>query len=317
MDGYGRRRKVWLIALLFGLTVLSTFVVGLNLGLSYVYPDAGTLVTQPAGGLGAFLEPRILLLGLLYSVVLMIILVGHELGHYLTCRRYGIAATLPYFIPFPNLIGTFGAFIKIQSPIRQKHQLFDVGVSGPLTGFLRALPALLIGLAFSKVVPVPAGEGTMALGEPILLKLVSPLFFKHIPAGADIILHPVGFAGWVGLLVTALNLFPLGQLDGGHIAYALVGKKARFISLAVLAAFVVLGVFSFAGWLIWGLIGLLFIFLRRLKHPPILDEDVPLSRGRKWLGAAVILIFILSFMPDPIKGYNLLGLFMHGGAGVR
>jgi lysylphosphatidylglycerol synthetase-like protein (DUF2156 family) len=317
MDGYRGRRKVWLNALLFGLTVVTTFAVGVNLALSYVYPEPGNLPTLSEAGLGAFLEPRILLLGLLYSAVLMVILVGHELGHYLTCRRYGLAATLPYFVPAPNLIGTFGAFIRIQSPIREKHQLFDVGVSGPLTGFLLSVPALLVGLAFSKVVPVPAGEGAMSLGEPLLLKLLSPLFFKNVPAGADIVLHPVGFAAWVGLLVTALNLFPIGQLDGGHIAYSLVGKRARSLSLIVLAAFVVLGVVFFVGWFIWGFIGLLFLFLRRLKHPPILDENVPLSPGRKLLGAAIVLVFVLSFVPDPVKGYSLWGLFMHGAAGVK
>jgi membrane-associated protease RseP (regulator of RpoE activity) len=317
MEESGRLRKAWLNALLFGLTLLSTFFVGLSMGVSYVYPGLQSLDSLPGPGLRAFIEPRILMLGFLYSAVLMVILVGHELGHYLTCRRYGISATLPYFIPAPNLIGTFGAFIRIKSPIWQKHQLFDIGVSGPLTGFLLALPALLVGLALSKVAPLPAGEGTMALGEPLLLKLLAALFFRHIPAGADIVLHPVAFAGWVGLLVTALNLFPIGQLDGGHIAYSLVGKKAGLVSFVVLAAFVILGIFSFAGWFIWGLIGLLFIFMRRLKHPPILDEDVPLTRGRRIIGAVIILVFILSFIPDPVKGYDLLGLLTHGGAGVK
>jgi membrane-associated protease RseP (regulator of RpoE activity) len=318
MEESGRFRKVWLNALLFGLTLLSTFFVGLGMSLSYVHPGAQSLDVLPGPGARAFLEPRVLLLGLLYSAVLMAILLGHELAHFLTCRRYGIAATLPFFIPAPNLIGTFGAVIKIKSPIRQKHQLFDVGVSGPLTGFLLALPALAVGLAFSKIAPVPAGDGNLSLGEPLLLKLLTALFFRHrFPPGADVVLHPVAFAGWVGLLVTALNLFPIGQLDGGHITYSLVGRKAGLISLAVLAAFVVMGVLCFAGWFLWGGIGLLFILMRRLKHPPILDEDVPLSLGRRIMGVVIVLVFMLSFIPDPVKGYGLLGLLTHGGAGVK
>jgi membrane-associated protease RseP (regulator of RpoE activity) len=331
MTDSATRRRVWVNGVLFALTVVSTFVVGLGLSLSYLYPNS-TLDQSPAAepGLQAFLEPRVLFLALLYSGVLMIILVGHELGHYLTCRRYGLEATLPYFIPAPNIIGTFGAFIKIKSPISRKQELFDVGAAGPLAGFVLALPALLVGLACSKVVPFPSGEGSLSLGEPMLLKLAAGLFFGHIPAGADIVLHPVGFAGWVGLLVTALNLFPVGQLDGGHVAYALVGRKRKFVSSTALGAFLVLGVFFFVGWFVWGIAGLLFVLVRRtgrprplhrlairLKHPPVQDEDVPLGRGRTILAAIVIAIFILSFIPDPIKGYSLLALLSRAGAGVK
>ncbi|MEN6312220.1 MAG: site-2 protease family protein, partial [Acidobacteriota bacterium] len=264
------------------------------------------------------------------AVVLMIILTAHELGHYLTCRRYGIAATLPYFLPAPNLFGTFGAFIKIKSPINRKQELFDIGAAGPLAGFVLALPALAVGLAFSKVGPVAAAEGTFSLGEPLLLKLTSAIFFRHIPAGADIVLHPVAFAGWVGLLVTSLNLFPVGQLDGGHVAYAMFGRRKKYLSSAALGTFFFLGIFCFSGWLVWAFFALLFaVIIRvrkpqglyrmalRLRHPQVLDEDIPLDRKRMIVGLIVILIFILSFIPDPVKDYGLLGLLKQGGMGVK
>jgi membrane-associated protease RseP (regulator of RpoE activity) len=324
------KKKAWINGVLFALTVASTFSLGLGLGFTYLYPDAPGLPPAPGFGVGAFLEPRVLALGLLYAGVLMVILTGHELGHYLTCRRYGLDATLPYFIPAPNLFGTFGAFIKIKSPINWKRQLFDVGAAGPLSGFMLTLPALFIGLMYSKVVPLAAGEGTVSLGEPLLLKLVSALVLKPVPDGSDILLHPVAFAGWVGLLVTSLNLLPLGQLDGGHVAYALFGEKKRVLSSVILGALILLGVFFFAGWLIWGGLGLVFVLVVRLKrpaalyrlairlrHPPIQDEDVPLSRGRVIVGVLIILIFILSFIPDPVRGYSLLGLLKQAGGGVR
>ena len=315
------KKKAWLNGVLFALTIVSTSIVGVGLGFTYLYPGVPGLPAAPGPGIGAFLEPRVLALGLLYAGVLMVILTGHELGHYLTCRRYGLAATLPYFIPAPNLFGTFGAFIKIKSRIDYKRQLFDVGAAGPLAGFMLTLPALVIGLMYSKVVPLGGGEGTLSLGEPLLLKLASGLVLKPVPEGSDILLHPVAFAGWVGLLVTSLNLLPLGQLDGGHVAYALFGKRKRVLSSIILGALILLGVFFFAGWLIWGGIGLAFMLIARLKrpaflyrlairlrHPPIQDEDVSLDRGRVILGILVILIFILSFIPDPVKGSSLLAL---------
>lgn len=323
-------RKAWLNGLLFALTLLSTFIMGLLLSLSFVHPESPAPAPAPEIGLGSFLEPRVMALAGLYAAVLMIILTGHELGHYLTCRRYGIAATLPYFIPGPSLIGTFGAFIRIKSTVGLKRQWFDIGAAGPLAGFLLTLPALGAGLAFSKVVPAAAGEGALELGEPLLLKLGTALFIGPVPAGTSIVLHPVAFAGWAGLLVTFINLFPMGQLDGGHVAYALFGEKKKYVSAAALFAFIALGVFFYFGWLIWGVIGLLFILVVRLKrperlyrlasrmrHPPVLDEDVPLNRGRVIVGVLIILIFILSFIPDPIKGASLLGLFKQTGLGVR
>ncbi len=298
------RPKIWINGLLFVLTALATFVVGLTWSLDYVYAEAIGASGNFEPTMGLFFEPAILALSFLYVVVLLTILVGHELGHYLTCRRYGIAATLPYFIPAPTLVGTLGAFIKIKSPITRKHQLFDIGAAGPLTGFLLALPALFVGLAFSKVIPAVPHEEAIFLGEPLIFRLVASLVMPNVPAGSDVILHPVGFAGWVGILVTGFNLFPLGQLDGGHIAFALLGGKARTLSKILMGVFVALGFFFWIGWFVW----VLLILVLGLKHPRIQDEGEPLTPLRKLVSVLIIVIFALSFIPDPIRGYDLIGL---------
>jgi membrane-associated protease RseP (regulator of RpoE activity) len=250
-------------------------------------------------------NPQIISLGIIYAVVLMGILLGHELGHFLTCRYYRINATLPYFIPAPTLIGTLGAFIKIKSPITRKHQLFDIGVAGPLTSFILSMPALVYGLSLSKLTrSISPEEGGIAFGESLLLRILGNMIFKNVPPGHDVFLHPVAFAGWVGILVTSFNLFPVGQLDGGHISYALLGSKSRRVANFFLVIFFVMGIFFWVGWFIWALI----IFFLGLRHPRVLDEEAPLSPGRRIIAFVMVLIFILSFIPDPIKGYDLLSL---------
>jgi membrane-associated protease RseP (regulator of RpoE activity) len=178
----------------------------LTWSVSYTYSDQILKDAQFVPGREAFTDPRIIGLSLVYAAVLLVILLGHEMGHYLTCRHYGIEATLPYFIPAPTLIGTLGAFIKIKSPITRRNQLFDIGVAGPLVGFVLALPALVYGLSLSKVVPAVPREEAMVLGEPLLLKFAAGIIFKGVSSQSDLFLHPVAFAGWVGILVTAFNL---------------------------------------------------------------------------------------------------------------
>jgi membrane-associated protease RseP (regulator of RpoE activity) len=254
--------------------------------------------------LEAFRDPRIISLSLVYAVVLIVILLGHEMGHYLTCRFYRIEATLPYFIPAPTLIGTLGAFIKIKSPITGRKQLFDIGVAGPLVGFVLSLPALVYGLSLSKVVPSVPREDAMVFGEPLLLKAVARLMFGPTPARSDLFLHPVAFAGWVGILVTAFNLFPVGQLDGGHVSFALLGEKSKRLASLLLGVFVIMGVFFWVGWIVWALV----IMLLGLKHPRVVDDRERLPSSRRFVGAVILLIFALSFIPAPIKGYSLLEL---------
>ncbi len=275
--------------------------MGLTWSISFLYAD---LIQQNNQDLQIELEiftrPEVLSLSFIYVVVLLGILTGHELGHFLTCRYYGLRATLPYFIPAPTLIGTLGAFIKIKSPISRKQQLFDIGVAGPLVSFILSVPALIIGLSLSKTVSSVPAEGSLIFGEPLLLKAISVFMFKGVPEGYDIILHPVAFAGWVGILVTAFNLFPVGQLDGGHIIYALIGNRSRKLVPVFILLFVFMGLFFWIGWLLWAII---IVFLG-LRHPRIVDEETPLSKGRKILGIVTFFVFLLSFIPDPIKGYT-------------
>jgi len=299
------KNRLWLNVLLFVITVFSTFFVGFSWSINYKYAEVLGETNELPISLDLIFDPQIIFLSFLYAVVLLGILLAHELGHFLTCRYYHIDATLPFFIPAPTIIGTMGAFIKIRSPITRKRQLFDIGVAGPLAGFILAVPTLLVGLSLSKVVAPLPKEGGFVLGEPLLLKIFSSLLFRGAPPNSDMILHPIAFAGWVGILVTALNLFPIGQLDGGHVFYALLGKKSGKYSRYILFVFVFMGIFFFYGWLVWALL----ISVMGLKHPKILDEDTPLSPKRKIIGVVVILIFILSFIPAPIKGYNLLVLF--------
>jgi len=297
--------RIWLNVLLFVLTLISTYTMGVTTwSLSYVYANALEAGELLEISIQMLWDPQVVTLALMYMIVLCGILLAHEMGHYLTCRYYGLNATLPFFIPLPNLIGTMGAFIRIRSPITRKHQLFDVGVAGPLAGFILTIPAVAYGLAHAKVVPALPIEESILFGEPLLFKLLEPLFLGNIPPGHDIVLHPVGFAGWVGALVTALNLFPIGQLDGGHTMYALFGSRTRKLAPFVIAAFVFMGIFFFAGWFIWAFL----IRILGFRHPPVQDEHVPLDPRRRLIAYLTLAIFVLSFIPAPIIGTSLLDL---------
>lgn len=284
------RSLLWLHVLLFVLTALTTTAAGAGFQLSFdqnrppLFDDFVEVFTRPA----------LILTGVSYSFTLLLILFAHEMGHYLACRRYGIDATLPYFIPMPTLIGTLGAFIRIRSAICSKRQLFDVGVAGPLAGFAFVIPALAIGLAMSRVIPGVAVQGDFAFGTPLLLRGLEALIFPGVPV-ADIQLHPVARAAWFGVLATALNLMPIGQLDGGHILYALFGEWHRPLTYLFIVVLIPLGLLFSYSWLLWAF--LLFVFARR--HPRIYDE-VPLGAGRKQLGVLSLLIFVGSFAPTPI-----------------
>jgi membrane-associated protease RseP (regulator of RpoE activity) len=178
-----------------------------------------------------------------------------------------------------------------------------------LTGFLLSLPALIYGLSLSKVVPAVPREDTMVFGEPLLLKFVAGLMFRGAPAQSDLFLHPVAFAGWVGILVTAFNLFPVGQLDGGHVSFALLGDKSKSLAKMLLVVFVIMGIFFWIGWIVWALV----IMLLGLRHPRVIDDRERLSPSRRFIGVVILLIFLLSFIPAPIKGYSLLELLHQWG----
>ena len=250
-------------------------------------------------------DPALLGLGLRFSLAVLGILLVHELGHYLTCRRYGLPATLPYFLPAPFGIGTVGAFIKIQAPIRSKRELFDVGASGPFAGFLALLPFLFIWLARSRPVPladavIPAGAGGAATilipGHSLAFDFVARLFHGPLPEGTVLDLHPFALAAWFGLLATAINLLPLGQLDGGHILSAATGRLQRRVALPLWGA-LALASLIWPGWIFWTAI----VLLMGLRHPPVRDEAEPLDRGRRALAVLALLLFVLCFMPVPIR----------------
>ena len=246
-------------------------------------------------------NPLDLIKGVPFSFTLMFILGTHEFGHYYYAQKHKVDASLPFFIPAPPflfLIGTFGAFIKIKSPIYRKDALLQIGAAGPIAGFIIAVPALILGLFLSDIVEKSDIQGALILGDSILMKILTWVTHPDLMESQDIMLHPIAFAGWIGLLVTMLNLLPIGQLDGGHVAYAMLGEKQKLIGQA---AFILLVPLSFLSinWLVWGL--LLLLLMRTVKHPPIQDIHIPLSQSDKRIGYICLLIFILCFIPAPFK----------------
>lgn len=277
-------RRTWLHVLLFILTIFSTYY-------------AGTTRLSPYFGRGR---------GIVYCVSVMAILLAHEMGHYLTSRRYGVPSTLPYFIPFPlSPFGTLGAVIRMGGTISGKRSLFDIGVAGPLCGFILAVPCIFIGMKLSVAIKLPRhlAPGDI-LGAPLLLQLAQWLIVGDLPTGYSIDLHPICYAGWVGLFVTSLNLLPIGQLDGGHIVYSVFGSKSSLVSRVLIPVLAVLAIFYNIGWLV--LVGLLLFF--GVSHPAPLDAHTPLDPKRKALAFFMLLVFIFSFVPAPFPGASLIDL---------
>ncbi len=284
----------WLNVILFLATGFTTLFMGTLFMVSFEQDPS----FAPGGILQSmWQEPTTLLRGLPFSIAIMSILLAHEMGHYLTCRYYGISATLPYFIPAPTLVGTFGAFIRIRSPIQHKAALLDVGVAGPIAGFVLSVPTLAVALVRPRYVNSESVDGLLSLGEPLIFKIVAFLMGVVPPPGMEPLLHPIGFAAWVGFLLTTLNLIPVGQLDGGHIAYALFGRFHKRISQLFLFALLPLGIFFWPGWILW-------IFLMALmgsRHPPTLDDSLPLERRHVVLGWVALAMFVLCFTPVPMS----------------
>ncbi|MEW6599841.1 MAG: site-2 protease family protein [Nitrospirota bacterium] len=251
------------------------------------------------GGVIPWIHPEKIYKGLPFSLTLIFILMTHEMSHYMASRLHNVSATLPYFIPAPSIIGTFGAVIKMRPPIPDRRSLIDIGASGPIGGFIIAIIACVIGLYLSDVQPTGEIQEGLAFGSSLLFSFLTKLVLGIDPEKYDILLHPVAFAGWIGLLVTSLNLLPIGQLDGGHITYALLGEKHAWISKGMLPVLVVLGIIYWEGWLIWAV---LMIFLG-YRHPPVVYPHIQLNRGRKLIGWLSLLIFILTFTPTPVQGF--------------
>jgi membrane-associated protease RseP (regulator of RpoE activity) len=288
--------RYWLHFLLLGLTFFTTTAWGARMADNFHQNRAAFDVERDLAALfQTWTQPELLLAGLPFSLTLLMILLAHELGHYIACRYYGVDASLPYFLPTPTFIGTFGAFIRIRSPIYSKRVLFDIGIAGPLAGFVFLLPALAIGVAWSKVLPGIANRGDLVFGVPPLQWVIERAIFPGVPS-ADIYVHPVARAAWVGMFSTALNLLPIGQLDGGHILYAFVGQRHRVLSRAFAASLVPLGLMTgYWAWYLWAFLLLIF----GLRHPAIFDST-PLSSRRKLLGWVAAAIFALCFMVVPV-----------------
>lgn len=237
--------------------------------------------------------------GFSFSIPLLLILGIHELGHYALCRRHGIAATLPYFLPapIPNLIGTFGALIRIKEPIRDKRALIEIGAAGPLAGFFTALPFLLYGVARTRPVAQTVSQGTVLFEYPILVRFAQDLTGSGRYTSAMVHEHPTFMAAWFGLLVTALNLLPIGQLDGGHVIRAALGRRQPVASYAVL----LLAVLSASRGPIWAFFSLFTALFFGVRHPPVENDDEPLPFRHQMLALFCLAVFLLCFMLVPMR----------------
>jgi membrane-associated protease RseP (regulator of RpoE activity) len=279
----------WTLPLfLFTLTVCTTLWAG-------AYQAYSGTIRGPV----AFLweHPEMLPRGIPFAATLLFILLTHEFGHFILSKIHRVPASLPLFIPGPpHFIGTFGAIIRMRGPILNRRALFDIGVAGPLAGFVVALMALIAGLYLSTVVDRTSTYG-LQLGEPLLLKFMAWLIIGPLPSQADVLLHPVAFAAWFGLFVTSLNLIPIGQLDGGHVAYALWGHRQRTMAFAVLPLLIMLGFVGWPGWFVWAFMAGVW----GLGHPPVVDPQVPLGRGRVLVGWIAFAVFVLTFAPVPFS----------------
>ncbi|MEW6269155.1 MAG: site-2 protease family protein [Thermodesulfobacteriota bacterium] len=262
------------------------------------------LTTTMAGalheGIDPVTDPWGLVEGLPFSTTLMLILLCHELGHYSFAAFHRVPATLPYFIPGPPfLVGTFGAFIRMQGMPRTRRALFDVGAAGPWAGFVVAVPAVVLGLGWSEVRPLETDfVGGLSLGNSLLFSTLSRWVLGVHPDDATILLHPVALAGWFGIFVTFLNLLPVGQLDGGHVVYALFGRGHRMIARLFFVVVLGMGFLGWQGWFVWAL---LLGFVLRVDHPDTADRDTPLDPFRKLAAWATIGVFVATFMPVPLS----------------
>jgi hypothetical protein len=294
-----RPERRWKYAVLFLLTFATTTLAGAKFYAGFALDFGNRPLDLTAA--------QFYVNGFWYSLSILAILGAHEFGHYYACRYYGVDASLPYFLPVPPplLTGTLGAFIRIRQPIPSKRQLFDIGIAGPIAGFLVAIPVLILGLNLSRVVQIPADFQGMELGEPLLFKAISWLRWGSPPDGYSVNMHPIAFAAWFGLLATALNLFPIGQLDGGHISYAVLGRKSTAVTLAMVLCLIGL-TFVSNSWMVWTILTVVMLLTFGPRHPRTFDEDAPLDRTRRWLAIFALVMFILCFTPAPIEVLDLV-----------
>jgi membrane-associated protease RseP (regulator of RpoE activity) len=293
----------WVHVLLLLVTFVTMTWAGSSFFLNYVSAVGTRRVFVPVA--------TALLGGLWFSVPALLILGSHELGHYFACRYYRIPASLPYFVPAPafSIVGTLGAVIRMSLP-RTRKALFDVGIAGPIAGFLVLLPLAIYGVSHSYVVRLPRAvplQGGLNLGDPLLLTLLQQAFFGTLPDRSLFVMHPTGFAAWFGLLATALNLFPAGQLDGGHIVHAIIGRASRYVTIASVLILLTLAVFVSYSWAVWTVLLVLMTYSFGLDHPPVGEEHLPIGNVRLALAVFAVLMFVLSFTPVPISPVDFVG----------
>jgi membrane-associated protease RseP (regulator of RpoE activity) len=292
--------RVWLHLVLLLLTIATTTIAGIIYYVSFL-AEFSTRVVQ--------VNPTFALNGFWYSGTLLGILGAHEMGHYVLCRRYNVDATLPYFLPTPPppffLTGTLGAVIKIREAFPTRKILFDIGVAGPIAGFVVLVPALFYGMTLSNIVPEPTTGQVLYLGEPILFKLATYTVFGTIQKGYTVNMHPMVFAAWFGMLATALNLLPFGQLDGGHITYAALGRWSTPISVATVGTAIVM-TFVSVSWIVITVMMLVMLFTLGPRHPRVLFEYEPLDARRNMIAVFALIMFILCFTPVPLQLQDLV-----------
>jgi|SRR5579863_8315304 len=313
------KQRYWLHALLLLATVFTTLVVGARMEYNFLnnlpFFYAGDESFAGVFPLTWALQSSHILLGIPFSLTLMLILLAHEMGHYLCALYYGVDATLPFFIPAPTLIGTFGAFIRIRSPIRSRTALFDIGIAGPIAGFLVATAVLFFAMPVSKMMPPSAANSDVVLGYPLIFRLVwyvLPLagIKAHSSALHSIYFHPTAIAAWVGMFATALNLLPGGQLDGGHIVFSMAPRAHKLISRLTILALIPLALYFCYVWLMWAIL----LRISGMRHPMVVEWPV-ISGVRRWLAVFALVMLVLTLAPAPFAHSSLLDVLhaLRGG----
>ena len=303
------KQRYWLHILLLLATVFTTLVVGAKMEYDFIHnitPFVHGDEFIPLFPVGwALQEPSRLLLGIPFSATLLLILLAHEMGHYLYCRYYGVYATLPFFIPAPTLIGTLGAVIRIRSPIRSRCALFDIGIAGPVAGFAVALGVLAVAMSHSRVMPGVMASSDVEIKYPLIFNIlwtVLPLADVHGGSSVlqDIYFHPTAVAAWVGMFATALNLLPGGQLDGGHIVFSLSPRAHRMVSRLTILALIPMAYYFWVGWLLWAIL----LRISGMRHPMV-EQWPGVTAGRRWLAVVGLLMMVLTLTPAPFAHSSL------------
>lgn len=299
--------RYWLHLLLLLITLVTTTAVGARMEFNFQHHQPALSLEDDSVPIFPFswiwAQPSRFLLGIPFSATLMLILLAHEMGHYLCARYYRVNATLPFFIPAPTLIGTLGAFIRIRSPIRSRSALFDIGIAGPIAGFVVAVAVLIFALPLSQP-GAPTAQADIGLGYPLIFTLA----WRFLPLGglkgyalSNVYLHPTAIAAWVGMFATSLNLLPGGQLDGGHIVFSIAPRHHRWVSRITILALIPLAFYRWAGWLIWAIL----LRLSGMRHPMV-PEWPGISRGRQVLAVCALLMLILTLTPNPFGHSSLI-----------